>query len=151
MRARARDARGRIQPLRRYGASSVDTQRTQVAGESRDTIGHPGTIRTRSVALVTALLALGFTACSTTREAELFAARLSSDGRSINLGVGACNPRATDVTMDQASEEVQVLVTVTDPVETDDCDTEVTIDLDDPLGERALIDASTQRRVDVAR
>jgi hypothetical protein len=108
-------------------------------------------MRTLSVALVTALLALGLTACSTTREAELFAARLSPDGRSINLGVAACNPRDTNVAVDEASEELQVLVTVTDPVETDDCDTEVTIDLDDPHGERALIDASPQRRVDVAR
>lgn len=108
-------------------------------------------MRTLSVAVIAALLALGLTACSTTREAELFAARLSSDGRSINLGVAACNPRDADVTVDEGSDEVHVLVTVTDPSENEDCGTEVMIDLDDPLGDRALIDASTQRRVDVAR
>jgi hypothetical protein len=108
-------------------------------------------MRTLPVAVIAPLLALGLSACSTTREAELFAARQSSDGRSINLGVGACNPRDTEVTVDEGPDEVHVLVTVTDPSENHDCDTEVTIDLDDPLGDRALIDASTQRRVDVAR
>jgi hypothetical protein len=47
--------------------------------------------------------------------------------------------------------DVQVLVTVTDSSEIEDCATEVTIDLDDPLGDLALVDALNQRRVDVSR
>jgi hypothetical protein len=100
---------------------------------------------------VTALLALTLAACTTTREAALLDARLRSDGRVLDIVAAACNPRHTDVTVDEAPAEVQVLVTVTDSSEIEDCATEVTIDLDDPLGDRALVDALTQRRVDVSR
>lgn len=108
-------------------------------------------MRVLSVAMITALLAVGLAACSTVREAELGDARLSPDGRSIDIFVAACNPRDTDVEVDEAADEVHVLVTVTDPSENEDCAAAATVELDDPLDDRALIDASTQRRVDVLR
>jgi hypothetical protein len=64
--------------------------------------------------------------------------------------VAACNPRHPDVEVDEAPDEVHVL-SVADPSENEGCDTEAAIDLDDPLTDRALIDALMQRRVEVLR
>jgi hypothetical protein len=100
---------------------------------------------------VTALLAVTLAACATTREAALLDARLRSDDRVVDIVAAACNPHHTDVTVDEAPGEVQVLVTVTDPSENEDCATGVAIELDDPLGDRAVVDALTQRRVAVSR
>ena len=100
---------------------------------------------------VTALLALTLAACTTTREAALLDARLRSDGRVVDIVAAACNPTHTDVTLDEAPGEVQALVTVTAPSENEDCATEAAIELDEPLGDRAVADALTQRRVDVSR
>lgn len=100
-----------------------------------------------------AALAVTLIGCSetTSREAPVFGGYVSDDERVVHLSVGACHPDGTDTEVHETSDEVRVLVTVTEPDENVDCGTEVTLNLDEPLGGREVIDASTDKSVEISR
>jgi hypothetical protein len=69
----------------------------------------------------------------------------------LRIEVPSCNgnPEVTD--LDQADDAVTVEVTTTTRREGDDCLDAVTIDLDEPLGDRHLIDGKSGDELAVAR
>ena len=109
---------------------------------------------TRHQVLATAAaLAVTLLGCSetTSQEAPVFGGYLGDDKHLVHLSVGACHPDRTDTEVHETSDEVRVLVTVTEPDENVDCGTEVTLNLDEPLGDREVVDASTDKTVEISR
>ena len=106
-------------------------------------------ITPRTLTAATAVLALTLGACSSTRSTEVMEATQGISDRVVHLMIAACNPVRTDVEAEEAPDEVRVLVTVTDPSETEDCAAGANVHLDEPLGDRPLVDASTNQAVEV--
>lgn len=125
----------------------------RVAAEMRVHVhaGAPLTSRPLLLALVGAVAVVALAGCSSVREARLIEGRVGESERVIHLTVGACNPVRIDTDMTEATDEVRVLVTVTDPAENEDCAAGVNVHLDEPLGDRTVLDASTGETVNVTR
>jgi hypothetical protein len=102
--------------------------------------------RTPLVAVTLAVVAL---ACSDhERETSVFAAQLLGD-RTLELSLGACNAEKNEATVTEDESSVTVRVVSTNPSEGEDCADGVTVELDEPLGDRELIDATTGAHVEV--
>ena len=77
--------------------------------------------------------------CST--NPEISEAYLSADGKTIDLGVNSCND---DLSVQVIESETTVEVTVTAKNDTNDaCSDAIKITLEQPMGDRLLIDGST--------
>ena len=73
-------------------------------------------------------------------QVEVLEATTSSDGNVLGLIVGSCNASPT-VEVVETAEEVRIEVEADDPgMNRDDCLDSVAACLDQPLGERALVD-----------
>lgn len=84
-------------------------------------------------------------ACSST--AQIFEAYVTEDGRELQLGVNSCN---ADLKVEVREDEERVAIRVTVRNDTmDDCMDGVTVALEEPLGERELVDAATGQAVPV--
>jgi hypothetical protein len=94
-----------------------------------------------------ALLGMLLSGCSAS--AHILEASIQGDGRTLNLIVGTCN---ADLTTEVDESRSQVVVTVTARNDTsDDCLDGVVVHLDQPLGDRQLLDGVTGSRVPVKR
>jgi hypothetical protein len=69
------------------------------------------------------------------------------DERTLFLSLAACDPPDLDVDVTESAERVTVSVQRRGAASDDDCGTRTTVVLDAPLGDRSLIDASTNRVV----
>jgi len=107
---------------------------------------------------VGAVMLLTLTACagSTPLVDDVENARLSDDGRSLTVTVlqGVCEEGARRLTVTEAADEVRVRVDGA-RVLSGDCRSlgvlsELTAQLDEPLGERVLVDDSDGEPVDVS-
>jgi hypothetical protein len=79
-------------------------------------------------------------------------ASLGESDRVLHLSVAACHPAETDTEVDERPDQVRVLVSVTDALEHRDCAVGyATVELEEPLGDRTLIDASADRPLEVAQ
>jgi hypothetical protein len=102
--------------------------------------------RTPLVAVTLAVLTF---ACSDhERETGVFAAQLV-DERTLELSLGACNAEKNEATVTEDESSVTVRVVSTNPSEGEDCADGMTVELDEPLGNRELIDATTGAHVEV--
>jgi uncharacterized lipoprotein NlpE involved in copper resistance len=101
--------------------------------------------RTIAAGLAVSLVLLG---CSTRRDARIVDAVLEGD-RTLVLNIDACNADDNRTETTENGDTVTIAVTTDDPPGGDDCADGVTVELADPLGDRALIDASTGEQVEV--
>ncbi len=85
-------------------------------------------------------------ACSST-EAHIMEASEGRNGRTLHLGVGSCNAQLS-ARIEESPSRVTVTVTATDDTN-DDCADALVIHLDEPLGERSLVDGVTGEIVPV--
>lgn len=115
------------------------------------TTGAPVTSRPLLLALAGAVAVLALAGWSSVREARLLQGRVGESERVVHLTIGACNPVRTQTEVTETTDEVRVLVTVTDPAENEDCSAGVNVHLDEPLGDRTVLDASTGETVNVTR
>lgn len=84
------------------------------------------------------------------RTVQINRAQLLPDGTLVaNLNV--CNAGENAVRVSEASDEVVVTAETNGPVAGDDCSDGVTGPLDDPLGDRQLVDGSTGEPIPVER
>jgi hypothetical protein len=96
-------------------------------------------------AVLVAGLALVLAACST--DPEINEVYLRSDGVTVEIGVNTCNADLDAVVVES---DTTVEVTITAENDTpDDCADSIVITLDQPLGDRPLIDGSTGNAIDV--
>jgi hypothetical protein len=65
--------------------------------------------------------------------------------RQLDLGIDSCNAEKIDIEVNESDDAVRIAVRVTNPAEGDDCRDTPSVRLDQPLGERRLIDGSTGR------
>jgi hypothetical protein len=87
--------------------------------------------------------------CGAPDDVNVRSAVLSEDGRTVTLAVPACaRVRSADVT--ETGDDVEVAAQVADRVE-GDCAGTVVVHLREPLGDRPLIDGTTQLTIDVRR
>jgi hypothetical protein len=90
------------------------------------------------VVLIFVMLALA--SCSAAGAARVMDASVSSDGRELMLSVDSCN---ADLSAEVAESPSQVVVTVTVRNDTsDDCADVIVVTLDEPLGERQLLNVT---------
>ena len=93
-------------------------------------------IRLAGVAFATVVLS----ACPAAGAAQIMEASVSSDGRELMLTVDSCN---ADLSAKVAESPSRVTVTVTVRNDTnDDCADVIVVNLDEPLGERQLLNAT---------
>lgn len=84
------------------------------------------------------------------RTVEINGAQLFSDGRSIaNLNV--CNADENTAQVSESDREVRVTARTDGPVAGEECSDGIQVSLDAPLGDRALVDATTGNEVRVDR
>jgi outer membrane murein-binding lipoprotein Lpp len=94
-----------------------------------------------------ALLAMLLSACSA--NADILEASTQGDERTLNLIVDTCN---ADLTIEVEESRSRVVVTVKARNDTsDDCLDGVVVHLDQPLGDRRLLDGGTEGLVPVKR
>ena len=99
--------------------------------------------RTFAVAVTVAVLV----GCSTQERLEL--AELTPDGRSLSFSLSVCN---ADQDVDVREDEDVVAVSIrSSRGDGNDCADGVVVELDAPLGDRTVIDASTGDEVTVVR
>jgi hypothetical protein len=63
----------------------------------------------------------------------------------LDLGIDSCNAEKIDIQVDESDDAVRIAVRVTNPAEGDDCGDTPSVRLDQPLGDRRLVDGSTGR------
>lgn len=98
-----------------------------------------------AVLLVASLVLLG---CGGRRDARIVDAVLEGD-RTLVLSIDACNADDNRTETTEEDDAVTIAVNTDDPPGGDDCADGVTVELADPLGNRALIDESTSEPVEV--
>ena len=84
------------------------------------------------------------------RTAEILEARLEGPSTLV-LTVSACNAGSNEVDLVERRSEVVLTVTTDDPVGGDDCADGVTVALEDPLGDRRIVDGGTGEAVELTR
>ena len=99
----------------------------------------------RLSAILVAALALVLTGCST--NPEITEVYLRSDGVTIEVGVNTCNADLNAVVV-ESDTTVKMTITAENDT-TDDCADSIAITLDQPMGDRQLINGSTGDVVDV--
>jgi hypothetical protein len=108
----------------------------------------PGWYRWAGLALLVVLIgpiawAVGGLFRDEVRDAAVYA--VTVDGRRVAMELEACNPEEIDVDVDESPGQVVVAVRVTNPADGDGCAAIQTVVLDEPLGERPLVDATSGR------
>ena len=99
----------------------------------------------RLSAILVAALALVLAGCST--NPEITEVYLRSDGVTIEVGVNTCNADLNAVVV-ESDTTVKMTITAENDT-TDDCADSIAITLDQPMGDRQLINGSTGDVVDV--
>jgi hypothetical protein len=80
---------------------------------------------------------------------DITGATLLEDGVTIQLNVDACTRNASASVVEETSEEVVVLVRAS--LRGGDCGLGINVTLENPLGERDLIDSHDNQTIEVAR
>lgn len=83
------------------------------------------------------------------RPAEIIDARLEGESTVI-LSIEACNAETNRATVTETEREVVVSVTTDDLVLDDMCADGLVVDLEEPLGDRQLVDGTTGEAVSVS-
>ena len=95
--------------------------------------------------LLAAVIVVGIpTACSGRTDVELQEVSIDDDGTTLVFGVNTCNESRTEVSLD-ASDDVVVVTASTHSGYgcggQDDCQDARTIELDEPIGDRRIVDS----------
>jgi hypothetical protein len=96
-------------------------------------------------AVVGLVVVVGVAACSGgggEREVGIAAARVDGE-RTLAVNLNVCNAPHNEATVDETAEAVTITVVTDGPRGGDDCSDGITVALDAPLGDRAVIDGST--------
>lgn len=75
-------------------------------------------------------------------EARVYDVTVNGDGTEVAFGVDICSRPLVSFTVDEAPDEVRVTAVSVRGPDPDDCALEVARTLDDPLGDRPVIDTS---------
>ncbi len=120
-------------------------RRQQEGPNGRDGTHLAAVTKRRLNAVLVAGLALMLAGCST--NPEITEVYLRSDGVAIEFGVNTCNADL-DAVVVESDTAVEVTITAENDT-TDDCADSIAITLDQPLGDRQLINGSTGDVLDV--
>jgi hypothetical protein len=105
----------------------------------------------RSVALVLATLVLASCSRGERQLVEMRSpASISADGRTLTVGVESCNGGPTVELVERADTVIASVTSYVPRGDRDDCQDIVTIELQRPLGSRALVDGSNDAAVDLS-
>ena len=104
--------------------------------------GHP-TVLAVAAALLVAGCAPG------TEDARIIGASLAADGVTLGLSVDVCARPILEVDVVESPDEVAISLTTTSDPDGDACASSQAVTLQEPLGDRAVVDISTGDEVEV--
>ncbi len=101
-------------------------------------------IESTTVAVLAAALTLGGRSQGEVlpAEARVYDVTVGGDGTEVAFGVAICSRPLVSFTVDETPDEVRVTAMTERGRDPDDCALQVTRTLDEPLGDRPVIDAS---------
>lgn len=103
-------------------------------------------LRAIAAGTMIALAALGAACGDGRRPAEINGGTLEGD-RTVMLGIAACHGKDNSATVRETDREVTIKVTTDAPRSGDACADGVRVELEAPLGDRAVVDGITGARV----
>lgn len=95
------------------------------------------------------VLACGVASCSS-GGTEIVAAYGLPDSTRVELSVDSCRATAITVDVEETAEEVRILVATEDGDDGPECLDSAMAELDEPLGDRRVIDVTTGEEVEVS-
>lgn len=106
------------------------------------------TVFTRSALAL--LLVYALWGCGGSDEGGMILTATQEEGVTIRLEIAACDGEVTGTSVREVADEVTVTVTAEDDGSDEDCGAAyVTVELNEPLGARRLLDGSTGKQVDL--
>lgn len=95
--------------------------------------------------LVAAVIVVGIpTACSGRTDVEVQGVSIDDDGTTLAFGVNTCNESSTEVSLDVSGDVVVVTASTRSEYGCggqDDCQDARTVELDEPIGDRRIVDS----------